>query len=511
MHFKSQTSVWAFFYAQIHFFFKVRYMDRFEILEKLTQTNFKTSTELLTAAVESMIKFMDSQIGYIYYYQEETEEFILHAWSRSVAPLCTVINPQKRYKLADTGIWGDVVRKRQPIIVNNYKDLDRNWLPEGHVQLTSFCAVPIFSDGKIVATAGVANNVKGYSESDILKLREYTILVWHINELKVKEEETQKTLFLFDQAQKLTNSGNWELDLDTMRFTTSENARKIYGMSLDAVLDMETVQERRLPEYIKFTDALQMLIDKNIPYNYEFKIRRFDNKIVDVHSVAVFDKVKNVIFGVIQDITDRKSAEEALEKELRNKELLFKEVHHRIKNNLQMTVSLLSLPMNEITDEKTLKIFEDTIHRVQVMAITHQNLYKQSLESSEVKLREYIEDIINSLILDEHLIDIKLDIDDTELDMKKATSFGLLVNELVTNSIKHAFVNNYGNINIRVYKNNDIIYLEYTDNGIGIKKDDKRGLGSILIEALSQQLEGEGEYLEGSGVHYVLKFKLGIV
>ena len=102
-------------------------------------------------------------------------------------------------------------------------------------------------------------------------------------------------------------------------------------------------------------------------------------------------------FIVAAALKKREHAEALLQKELEKKEFLFREVHHRIKNNLQMTTSLLSIPLANLTDEDSINIFEQTIHRVQVLALTHQNLYKRSLESSDVKLKSYLEDITHSV------------------------------------------------------------------------------------------------------------------
>ena len=133
-----------------------------------------------------------------------------------------------------------------------------------------------------------------------------------ITKRKQIEEELMVSRNRLSKAEIISRCGNWEFDLESKRVLSSDGARRIYGM-LDRVWTIPEVQEIPLPEYRDMLDAaLQGLVNKNLPYNVEFKIRRPDTgEIVDIHSVAEYDGHRNVVFGVIQDITNRKQAEKA--------------------------------------------------------------------------------------------------------------------------------------------------------------------------------------------------------
>jgi PAS domain S-box-containing protein len=134
-----------------------------------------------------------------------------------------------------------------------------------------------------------------------------------ISERREGEEKLSESNFLLSRAEKSAKTGNWKLLLNTKEFTGSAGAKIVYGIA-DDNFTMEYVQKIPLPEYREKLDkALVDLITKDIPYNVECKIRRpIDNKIIDVYSIAEFDKVNNIVYGVIQDITERKQAEQEL-------------------------------------------------------------------------------------------------------------------------------------------------------------------------------------------------------
>jgi PAS domain S-box-containing protein len=478
-------------------------------MEQISQKKFSNSVEFLNFSVECMIDLLDSKIGYIYRYNEDDQEFILHTWSKNVMFQCSVQDPQLKYQLTKTGCWGDVIRTRKPVIINNFNEREQH-IPAGHIRLKNFLAIPIFSNGHIVATAGVANKEADYTDDDVEQLEEFVMLAWHIQELRTKEEELNKSLLTLEQALSLTKAGVWSFNTITNKFHAADIVKDIYGFSVnEEELNAEKVQSARLKEYEYLTDSLTELINQDKPYDYEFKIQRTNGEIRDIHSMAVYDKETKIVYGVIQDITSRKKIEAALESELKKKDFLFKEVHHRIKNNLQTTISLLSLPMSDIRDERALDIFEETIHRIQVIAITHQNLYKRSLESNDVKIMPYLKEIGDSLLVGINNIQIEFVIpDDFSLEMQFATPFGLIINELITNSIKYAFPNSSGIISITIINDGNTINLTYKDNGIGKPSNSKNGLGSTLIESLCFQCGGKGYYdYAFSGTKFIFQFQ----
>ncbi|MBA4743804.1 MAG: tetratricopeptide repeat protein [Muricauda sp.] len=189
-----------------------------------------------------------------------------------------------------------------------------------------------------------------------------------------------------------------------------------------------------------------------------------------------------------------------IENSLVEKDSLLKEIHHRVKNNLQMVSSLLSLQTKNTRSKAAIVALEEGKSRVKAMALIHQKLY-QNDDLSVIEMQGYIESLINSVQSvykkGGHNISITIDAEGTELDIDRAIPFGLILNELVSNSFKYAFPDNddNGKIYIHLRKNGDQGYFEYTDNGIGLPEDtDERAhssMGIRLINRLVNQLQSK--------------------
>ena len=189
-----------------------------------------------------------------------------------------------------------------------------------------------------------------------------------------------------------------------------------------------------------------------------------------------------------------------IENSLVEKDSLLKEIHHRVKNNLQMVSSLLSLQTKNTRSKAAIEALEEGKSRVKAMALIHQKLY-QNDDLSVIEMQGYIESLINSVQSvykkGGHNISITIDAEGTELDIDRAIPFGLILNELVSNSFKYAFPENDddGKIYIHLRKNGDQGYFEYTDNGIGLPEDtDERAhssMGIRLINRLVNQLQSK--------------------
>ena len=181
----------------------------------------------------------------------------------------------------------------------------------------------------------------------------------------------------------------------------------------------------------------------------------------------------------------------------KNKEnsTLVKEIHHRVKNNLQIIISLLRLQQNELKSEDSKAQFAEAINRVMVMSSIHQRLYQEK-DISRIDWVNYVTDLSNDLIKiysPDRPIDFKIDSDVEDIEIKTLVPLGLLLNELVSNSLKYAFQNVKScSIFVGLSENLNKITLQYADSGIWIeKKDDNPGFGMELIEILTEQLSGE--------------------
>ncbi|MCB9222542.1 MAG: sensor histidine kinase [Crocinitomicaceae bacterium] len=193
------------------------------------------------------------------------------------------------------------------------------------------------------------------------------------------------------------------------------------------------------------------------------------------------------------------------------KTILVKEIHHRVKNNLQIIISLLRLQMTDIKNKESKQHFSEAINRVMVMSSIHQKLYKEQ-DLSEFSLVSYIEDLSSELkqfFLEEFPVKINVESDYQIIDLKTVVPVGLIMNELLSNSFKYAFKSSEsGEISILIKNQGDFFDLIYFDNGTWIEpKEDNSSFGLELINTLTEQLNGTMEFKAGKeGTFY--KFHL---
>jgi PAS domain S-box-containing protein len=217
----------------------------------------------------------------------------------------------------------------------------------------------------------------------------------------------------------------------------------------------------------------------------------------------------------IQDITDRKRAELQIKKSLEEKDVLLKEIHHRVKNNMTVIYSLLKLQAKHIKDEQDREMFNESMSRIKSMALIHEKLYR-SEDLAKIIFSEYIKDMIDSIFVSYRLssrkVTLKKDIERITLGIDDAIPCGLIVNELLSNSLKYAFPEGRdGEIRVILRTNNkDKIELMIGDNGIGMpegldfRKPDSLGLN--LVNALVRQLEGNIELCREKGTEFQITF-----
>lgn len=221
----------------------------------------------------------------------------------------------------------------------------------------------------------------------------------------------------------------------------------------------------------------------------------------------------------VRDITERKKMEEQIKASLKEKEILLKEVHHRVKNNLQVIVSLLNLQSSYIKDEKASEVFRDSKERVRAMALVHEKLYQSNL--AKINFHDYIESLAEGLFatysLNPGQLQLQIDIEDIDLDLETSIPLGLLINELVTNSLKHAFPEQKkGEIRIILRENKEVeneynYTLVVSDNGISFPEDrdfrSSDSLGMLLVNSFVKQLRGVLELDRKKGTTITIKFK----
>ncbi len=193
----------------------------------------------------------------------------------------------------------------------------------------------------------------------------------------------------------------------------------------------------------------------------------------------------------------------------REKSVLLKEIHHRVKNNLQVVTSLLRLQSRDISDQKHQALYKDSINRVLSMALIHEKIY-QATDLAKINLEDYITSLANDLI-DSYSLETKIDLNINSnvksLKTKSLVPIALMFNELISNSIKHGFKNQKnGEINIYIDDRYPYVNMKYSDNGNWIETTHTDSLGLELIQSLTEQLTGSLSRQIDNGTHYTFQF-----
>lgn len=214
-----------------------------------------------------------------------------------------------------------------------------------------------------------------------------------------------------------------------------------------------------------------------------------------------------------EEITARKKSEKMVRASLAEKEVMLKEIHHRVKNNLQVISSLLSLQSGYTDDEEASNLLRECQHRVRSMSMLHEKLYR-SADLSRIDMREYALTLI-SFLLRSYSVDGKVnpsyDIRDIHMGIDSAIPCGLIINELISNALTHAFdFKDKGKLRVSMHRENGRIKLEVSDDGRGLPEDftisGSRTLGMTLVETLAQQLNGDVEFFNSNGATIRITF-----
>jgi PAS domain S-box-containing protein len=259
----------------------------------------------------------------------------------------------------------------------------------------------------------------------------------------------------------------------------------------------------------------KMLENGNTPI--ELKIVDENGKIYFMESYTALlrkDKDNSAIQIIGHDITRRKKAEKQIKQSLKEKEVLLKEIHHRVKNNLQIISSLLNLQQNSIGGEEALEVFKESQNRIKSMALIHEKLY-QSEDLTRIDFPEYIRSLVyhlfKSYAVDYSVIQPLINVEDILFDIDISIPCGLIINEIVSNSLKYAFPDGKkGKIEIDLHIEGDKNIIEISDNGIGIPEgldiQNSDTLGLRLVNILVDQIDGKIELDNTNGTSIKIEF-----
>lgn len=300
-------------------------------------------------------------------------------------------------------------------------------------------------------------------------------------------------------------------------------AHSIFGVPQGDLLN------RDINEFVARADVDVILIkrrsegrDKKRSHEFEITRRDGNRRVLIATITPRFDSAETLAgtFAVFRDITDRKEAEQRIRASLKEKEVLLKEIHHRVKNNLQVISSLLYLQSKSIRDKRALDLFRESQNRVKSMALIHEKLYG-SEDLVRIDFAEYIRNLTAHLFssygLSSQNIRLEADVTDVSLDIEKAIPYGLIINELVSNCLKYAFPDGgSGEIKITLESGTDgDLTLIVGDDGVGmphaIDFRNTDSLGLQLVNTLVQQLGANIELDRTDGTRFTITSRMSLV
>ncbi len=303
------------------------------------------------------------------------------------------------------------------------------------------------------------------------------------------------------------------VDMDTHEILFANPAlQRMFGKPLVGGICYKELQGIDEPCSFCTNERIRQLAGEPYEWDYHNPILHRDFHLVD--RVIRWPDGRDVRFEMAIDVTERNRALEKLTASLKEKEVLLKEIHHRVKNNLQVLSSMLRLQAGYIKDPQALELFEESQNRVRTMALIHEKLY-QSQDLARIDFADYLRNLTNHLVRSYNgpkEVALKVDVGEVHLTVETGIPCGLIVNELVSNALKHAFPGDRsGQIIVSLQRCDGTYVLSVKDDGVGFPKDvdfrNTPSLGLQLVNTLATQLDGTVALIaNGAGTEFRIEF-----
>jgi PAS domain S-box-containing protein len=355
--------------------------------------------------------------------------------------------------------------------------------------------------------------------------------VQDITQRKLAEVSLQRLYSMMERTEKMAHLASFEWDIDANKVTWSPEMFRIFGR--DPALgtpNLQTIAELFTPESAQLLhDAVDKAVSEGTAYELELMTLQPDaeQRPCFAHGFPERDASGRVVrlAGLVQDITERKQTQDALIQSLKDKQALLHEVHHRVKNNLQVIVSLLRLEALRSTQTDTKAVLADMQGRIRSMAFLHESLYRSGVFAS-IELGSYLRGLATQVFRGQanasDTVRLVVDFTPVQVSMDLATPCGLLVNELISNCLKHGFPKEHsGEVRFELHPANpetsqvDALWrLCVSDNGVGLPPDFEArrntSLGLQLVDDLSRQMSGTLaiQSQPGNGTEFCVTFKI---
>ncbi|MEW6263955.1 MAG: histidine kinase dimerization/phosphoacceptor domain -containing protein [Thermodesulfobacteriota bacterium] len=442
------------------------------------------------------------------------------------------------------GVRGKAVNEGRAIMVNDpASEPDFLPLPPEHPPITSFLGVPLVHTGQIIGLMALANKENGYNQDDLEDITALSVAFSEALVLKKEQLARRRAEIEMRQAREREQARAEDLaavleavpvavliahDPGCRRMTGNRLAYDILGLACGVNPSLTAPEDERPTNYKVLADGREVP-PEDLPMQ---KAARLGIEVRDVELDLVFEdgSSKRILHqaaplfddegrprgavGVYIDLSDRLRMERDLKAAVKEKDVLLREIHHRVKNNMQVVSSLLSLQAAGVGDERVIAALRESRNRIVAMAMIHDLLYR-SRTLSEIDLDWYVRDLASALFQTcggyERKISLEVETGGVVLSLDQTVPCGLVLNELLTNSLKYAFPSDRpGTITIRArYMEGGRIELLVADDGVGLPPDldwrSGRSLGLLLVTTLvEQQMKGELDLDRTQGTRYTI-------
>ena len=356
---------------------------------------------------------------------------------------------------------------------------------------------------------------------DLVKKRTYELEA-EVIERKKAEESLRSSEESLKETAMIAKVGGWETDLRGNTLTWSDETFRIHERDDKRLPDVATAIQYYHPEDQQIvSNAVQRAIEKGETFDFETRLITEKKTLKWVRAIGhVVSHQDNAvgIRGMIQDISEKKLADEQIKASLKEKETLLHEIHHRVKNNMQIIASLLDMQLNRKGEQTVESIISESKGRVYAMAAVHE-CFHQSDNLFEIDLNAYLQHLSGLLkqtfVESPEQVSFDIGIPELKLGIDKANPLGLVLNELISNSLKYAFPDNQnGQISIKaIIREKDTVQLIVSDDGIGMPdgfdwtKTNTLGL-RLVKDLIERQLNGSVAYENHGGAQFTIKFNL---
>lgn len=370
----------------------------------------------------------------------------------------------------------------------------------------------------------VDDNYSNWYENYIFKIPtgEIVSIYNDVTEQKTSEEALKKSEMKYKTLFEADPDYTFLVDTEGIIVDVNVATTKVIGLSSNELVgkkftDLEIISKQDLQLYVEKIPEL-LKGDHVKPFEVRLMDKEGELRWVNVQVTTIEEEDNNVSFILIiaSDISESKQFEDELKNSIREKEVLLQEIHHRVKNNMQIISSLLNIQTRYVDDKETVNVLKESQNRVKSMAMIHEKLYR-SKKFNKIYFADYIEslvwDLFYSYSVENGTIEPVLEIDDVKLNIETSVPCGLIITELVSNSLKYAFPDKRkGELKVSLKNKGNYYVLTISDNGVGIPENinykNTDSLGLRLVNSLTDQIDGEIELKTSShGTEFTIKFQ----